>query len=302
MFEGSLVALITPFSEGEIDYPSLRRCLDHHLENGTQGLVIAGTTGEAPTLGKEEYRQLLTGVCRYVDGRIPVIAGATSYNPVEALALIRVAEESGVDALLCAAGYYNRPNQQGLYEHFRYLHDNSSLPIIIYNIPPRTIVDIQPETMARLAELERVIGVKDACRDLARPMQERVLIGDQFCYLSGDDCTAVAYNAMGGNGIISVIANPLPALSRRLQDACRTNDFATATAIQQQLTPMIQALGQEPNPAGIKYACSLLGLCSEEVRLPMVALQESSKTAIREALEQLTNPTPVSPYPLPRSA
>lgn len=287
MFEGSLVALITPFTEGLIDYPSLRRCLDHHLENGTEGLVVAGTTGEAPTLSKEEYEQLLTEVCRHVDGRIPVIAGATSYNPVEALALIRIAEAAGAAALLCAAGYYNRPNQQGLYEHFRHLHDHSSLPILIYNIPPRTIVDIQPETMARLAQLERVIGVKDACRDLARPMQERVLIGDDFCYLSGDDCTAVAYNAMGGNGIISVIANLLPAQSRQLQDACRANDFARARTIQHQLTPMIQALGLEPNPAGIKYACSLLGLCSPECRLPMVELQASSRAAIRGALQQI---------------
>ncbi|MBR9882974.1 MAG: 4-hydroxy-tetrahydrodipicolinate synthase [Oceanospirillales bacterium] len=297
MFEGSLVALITPFSEGQIDYPSLWRCLDHHLENGTQGLLIAGTTGEAPALNKAEYQQLLSEVCRYIAGRIPVIAGATSYNPIEALALAQAAEQTGVDALLCAAGYYNRPNQQGLYEHFRYVHDNTHLPIIIYNIPPRTIVDIQPDTMARLAQLDRVIGVKDACRDLARPMQERILIGDLFCYLSGDDCTAAAYNAMGGNGIISVIANLLPAHSRQLQDACRANDSTPATAIQRQLTPMIQALGLEPNPAGIKYACSLLGLCSAELRLPMVELQESSKAAIREALEQLTSPTPVSPCP-----
>ncbi|GGC10981.1 4-hydroxy-tetrahydrodipicolinate synthase [Marinobacterium zhoushanense] len=287
MFEGSLVAMITPFSEGRIDYAGVKRCIDLHLEHGTEGLVIAGTTGEAPTLSKAEYQQLLTEVCRYVAGRIPVIAGASSYNPVEALALIRIAETTGVDALLCAAGYYNRPNQQGLYEHFRYLHDNSSLPLLIYNIPPRTIVDIQPETMARLAQLERVIGVKDACRDLARPMQERVLIGDDFCYLSGDDCTAVAYNAMGGHGIISVIANLLPAQSRQLQDACRANDFATATAIQHRLTPMIQALGLEPNPAGIKYACSLLGLCTPECRLPMVELQASSKEIIRQALQQI---------------
>lgn len=284
MFEGSLVAMITPFRDGQVDEDSVRPCVDFHVESGTEGLVIAGTTGEAPTLTKPEYAALLQAVCRHVGGRLPVIAGATSYNPREALELIDMAQAAGVDAVLSAAGYYNRPNQQGLYEHFRFLHDHSALPIMIYNIPPRTIVDVQPETMARLAQLERVIGVKDACRDLARPMQERALIGDDFCYLSGDDCTATAYNAMGGNGVISVIANVLPTKSRQLQDACRANDFARATDIQRELTPLIQALGLEPNPAGIKYACSLRGLCSEECRLPLVELAESSKAAIREAL------------------
>lgn len=287
MFEGSLVAMITPFQDGEIDYDSVRRCVDFHLESGTEGLVIAGTTGEAPTLSATEYAQLLQRVCQHVDRRLPVIAGATSYDPRQALALIETAQAAGADAVLCAAGYYNRPNQEGLYEHFRFLHDHSTLPILIYNIPPRTIVDIQPDTLARLAQLERVVGVKDACRDLARPMQERTLIGDNFCYLSGDDCTAPAYNAMGGNGVISVIANLLPAKTRALQDACRANDYARATALQLELTPMIQALGQEPNPAGIKYACSLIGLCSEACRLPLVPLSESSKTAIREALQAL---------------
>lgn len=289
MFEGSLVALITPLRDGQIDYPGLQRCLDLHLSSGTEGLVVAGTTGEAPTLSDDEYSTLIGAVCRYVDGRLPVIAGATSYDPVAALALIQRAEQAGADAVLCAAGYYNRPNQQGLYEHFHYLHERSRLPMLIYNIPPRTIVDIQPQTMAALARLERVVGVKDACRDLARPMQERALIGSGFCYLSGDDCTAPAYNAMGGNGIISVLANALPAHSRRLQDACRANDFARARAIQLELTPLIQALNLEPNPAGIKYACSLLGLCTAECRLPLVALQQTTQAAIRDALEPLSS-------------
>ncbi|KAF0807795.1 dihydrodipicolinate synthase [Alcanivorax xiamenensis] len=285
MFEGSLVALITPFQDYRIDVPALRRCLDLHLTGGTEGLVIAGTTGEAPTLSKQEYGQLLEEVCRYVAGRLPVIAGATSYDPIAALQWVNIARECGADAALCATGFYNRPNQEGLYHHFRYLHDNSDLPLLIYNIPPRTIVDIQPETMARLAVLERVIGVKDACRDLARPAQERALIGDDFIWLSGDDCTSAAYNAMGGQGVISVIANILPRASRQLQDACRDNDFATATRLQQALTPLIQALSLAPNPAGVKYACSLLELCTEECRPPMMALDEPGRQAIRAALE-----------------
>ena len=225
MFNGSLVAMITPFRHGEIDYQSVHRCLDLHLQAATQGLVIAGTTGEAPTLSRHEYRKLLNVVCAYVKGRIPVIAGATSYNPVEAVEMIHCAESAGVDAVLCAAGYYNRPGQQGLYQHFHYLHEHSSLPIIVYNIPPRTIVDIHPETMAELAQLDRIIGVKDVSQDLARPMKERLLINKPFAWLSGDDFTAPAYNAMGGSGVISVIANAFPVLNRTLQDACAANDL-----------------------------------------------------------------------------
>ncbi|WP_428242013.1 4-hydroxy-tetrahydrodipicolinate synthase [Gynuella sp.] len=287
MFTGSLVAMITPFQNGEIDYPAVHRCLDLHLQHRTQGLVIAGTTGEAPTLSKYEYRKLLHVVCAYVKGRIPVIAGATSYNPVEAAGLIGIAEAAGADAVLCAAGYYNRPNQDGLYRHFHYLHEHSSLPIIIYNIPARTIVDVQPETMARLAELERVVGVKDATGQMLRPLAERNLIDRPFAWLSGDDFSAPAYNAVGGMGVISVVANVLPALGRSQQDACAANDFHRAGEIQQQLLPLMQALMSEPSPAGVKYACSLLDLCTEECRLPIMPLSSASKTAITAAMETL---------------
>lgn len=284
MFEGSLVALITPFHNGALDIDALHRCVDAHLTGGTQGLVVAGTTGEAPVLDKEEYRCLLNTVSQHVAGRLPVIAGATSCNPKEALALAHLAEESGADALMCAAGYYNRPDQDGLFEHFRYLHDHTRLPLLIYNVPPRTIVDIVPATMVRLAQLERVVGVKDACRDMTRPMLERLQIPQPFCWLSGDDCTAVAYNAMGGNGVISVLANMLPAMSRQLQDACRCNDFVAARQVQQALMPLIQALALAPSPAGIKYACSLAGLCTEECRAPMVSLAQEVRACIGSAL------------------
>lgn len=284
MFDGSLVALVTPFRNGALDIEALHRCVDLHLSGGTQGLVVAGTTGEAPVLAENEYETLLTSVCQQVRGRLPVIAGATSYNPKEAVELARLAEKCGADGVLCAAGYYNRPDQNGLYAHFRYVHDNSRLPLLIYNIPPRTIVDILPATMSRLADLERVVGVKDACGDLARPMQERIRITRSFSYLSGDDCTAVAYNAMGGNGVISVLANVLPSASRELQDACRHNDFARARELQQALTPLILALSMAPNPSSIKYACSLLGLCTEECRAPMVPLPSAARDAIEVAM------------------
>ncbi|MED5389846.1 MAG: 4-hydroxy-tetrahydrodipicolinate synthase [Pseudomonadota bacterium] len=284
MFEGSLVALITPFRHGELDWEGVQRCVDAHLAGGTQALVVAGTTGEAPVLHKSEYRQLLEAVCQQVAGRLPVIAGASSCNPVEALTLAALAQESGVDGLMCAAGYYNRPDQEGLYQHFRFLHDRTRLPLLIYNVPPRTVVDVVPDTLARLAQLERVVGVKDASADLMRPMLEWQQIRRPFSWLSGDDGTAVAYNAMGGNGVISVLANVLPAMSRQLQDACRLNDFATARRYQRTLLPLIQALALSPSPAGIKYACSLAGLCTEECRAPMMPVTAPVRERIATAL------------------
>ncbi|KGD64765.1 dihydrodipicolinate synthase [Alcanivorax nanhaiticus] len=283
-FSGSLVALVTPFNGDAVDTEALERCVDYQLAGGTQGVVVAGTTGEAPVLSKGEYAALVAAVCEQVAGKVPVIAGATSYDPREAVELAALAKQHGADGLLCAAGYYNRPDQEGLYGHLRYLHDHSELPILLYNIPPRTIVDISPDTLARLSELERVVGVKDACRDLARPMEERMRITRCFSFLSGDDCTAVAYNAMGGNGVISVIANVLPQLSRQLQDACRDNDYAAGREFQAAVTPLIEALSLAPNPSAIKYACSLLDLCQPECRLPMVPLSDAAKASIRTAM------------------
>lgn len=287
MFQGSYVALITPFSNGQIDEVALRRMVNWHIEQGTHGLIPMGTTGESPTVSQAEHEQVIRIVIEETAGQIPVIAGAGSNNPVESVHYAKVAADLGADAILCVAGYYNRPSQEGLYQHFNYLHEHSSLPIIIYNIPPRAVVDIKADTMARLAQLPRVIGVKDATGDLTRISQERQLIAKPFSYLSGDDMTALAYNAAGGNGCISVTANIAPKLCAQFQTACLNGDYRQALVLHEQLVPLHQALFREPNPSGPKYAASLLGLCSEEVRLPLVPLTEASKVEIRQCLQRL---------------
>ncbi len=287
MFRGSFAALITTFSNGQIDETALRRLINWHIEQGTHGLVPMGTTGESPTVTHEEHKQVVHIVVEETAGRIPVIAGAGSNNPVEALEQAQYAEQVGADAVLCVAGYYNRPSQEGLYQHFKFLHDQTNLPIIIYNIPPRAIVDISPETMARLAELPRIVGVKDATKDLARVSLERQLINKEFSYLSGEDMTAPAYNAQGGNGCISVVANVAPALFAQMQTASLKGDFQTALALHEKLVPLEEAMGLEPSPAGVKYAASLLGLCSDEVRLPILTPGSKMREAIRAALQSL---------------
>ena len=287
MFSGSYVALITPFREGAIDEAALRKMVNWHIEQGTHGLVPMGTTGESPTVSQAEHEQVISIVLEEASGRIPVIAGAGSNNPIESVHYAQVAQDLGANAILCVAGYYNRPSQEGLYQHFKYLHDHSNLPIIIYNIPPRAVVDIKADTMARLAQLPRVVGVKDATGDLTRISQERQLIKKPFSYLSGDDITAIAYNASGGNGCISVTANIAPKLCAQFQTACLAGHYREALAIHEKLVPLHQALFREPNPSGPKYAASLLGLCSEEVRLPLVPLTTPVKTEIRHCLERL---------------
>ena len=287
MFYGSFVALITPFQHGELDEAALRKLVDFHVDSGTQGLVPVGTTGEASTLSSAEHKKVVDIVVEQCAGRLPVIAGAGSNNPAEALEYAQHAQWAGADAVLCVAGYYNRPNQEGLYQHFKYIHDNIEIPMIIYNIPPRAIVDVLPQTMQRLALLERVVGVKDATADLARVSCERQLIEGQFSYFSGEDMTAVGYNAMGGTGCISVTANVAPRHCAQLQLACRNGEYLLAQKLQQQLLALHQALFLEPSPAGVKYAASLLGLCDASVRLPIVAVSQQSKTAIRQALLSL---------------
>lgn len=287
MFSGSYVALITPFREGAIDELALRNMVNWQIEQGTQGLIPMGTTGESPTVTQAEHEQVIRIVLEETAGRIPVIAGAGSNNPLESVHYAKIAEDLGANAILCVAGYYNRPSQEGLYQHFHYLHEHSNIPIIIYNIPPRAVVDIKAETMARLAQLPRVVGVKDATGDLTRICQERQLIQKPFSYLSGDDMTALAYNASGGNGCISVSANIAPKLCAQLQTACLTGDYQAALAIHEKLVPLHQALFREPNPSGSKYAASLLGLCHDEVRLPLVPLSQATKAEIRQCLERL---------------
>lgn len=287
MFSGSIVALITPFNNDGIDQGALKRLVKWHIEQGTSAIVPCGTTGESPTLSHQEHQMVVELTIAAADGKVPVIAGAGSNNTKEALSLTHHAQEAGADGVLHVAGYYNKPNQEGLYQHFKTLHDNSDIPIVLYNIPPRTIVELTVDTIARLAELPRIVGVKDATMDLNRPMLERLRIGNKFSYLSGEDGTAVAYNAQGGNGCISVTANVAAKLCADVQNACANGDFRKALAIQDRLMPLHQALFAEPNPAGVKYAASLMGLCSSEARLPMVELTKKSQLKIKQALQSL---------------
>lgn len=281
---GSLVALVTPFSEGRVDEATLRRLVDWHVEQGTHGIVPVGTTGESPTLDAGEHRRVVEIVVEQVAGRIPVIAGAGSNNTREALEFDRHAAECGADAVLHVTAYYNRPSQRGIIAHFEALDAQGGPPIIVYNIPSRAVVDITVETMARLASLGRVAGVKDSTGDIARPVREGLRIGEHFIRLSGDDPAAVAYNAAGGSGCISVTANVAPALCAQLQRACAEGDFRAAGEMQRRLMPLHDALFLEPSPAGVKYAASLLGLCGADCRLPIVPLAESTRRAIRDAM------------------
>ncbi len=287
MINGSCTALITPFVNGELDEQALRNLVDFQIKEGSVGLIPVGTTGEACTLTYQEHKRVVEIVVEQCDKRVKVIAGAGSNNPVEALEFAQYAQSIGADAVLCVAGYYNRPNQQGLYEHFKVIHDNTGIDMFIYNIPPRAIVDIQPETMQRLSQLPRVVGVKDATADLNRINEERLLIDKAFSYLSGEDMTSLAYNALGGNGCISVTANVAPKLCAQMQQACVEGDYASALAIHQRLLPLHKALFTEPSPAGIKYAASLLGLCSAQVRLPIIEVSPSTAIMIKEAMQQL---------------
>ncbi|MBK8455444.1 MAG: 4-hydroxy-tetrahydrodipicolinate synthase [Thiofilum sp.] len=287
MFSGSYVALITPFRDGQVDETALRKMVNWHIAQGTNGLIPMGTTGESSTVSAAEHEAVVRIVIEETAGRIPVIAGAGSNNPIEAVHYAHYAQAQGASAVLCVAGYYNRPSQEGLYQHFKYLHDNTDLPIIVYNIPPRAVVDIKADTMARIAALPRVVGVKDATGDITRISQERQLIKKPFAYLSGDDMNAVAYNALGGKGCISVTANIAPQLCAQLQTACTQGDYRQALAIHERLVPLHQALFREPNPSGPKYAASLLGLCTDEVRLPMVPLSAATKAEITQCLTQL---------------
>ncbi|MFT5811234.1 MAG: 4-hydroxy-tetrahydrodipicolinate synthase [Rubritalea sp.] len=287
LFSGSLVAMVTPFRDGKLDEEALRHLTHWHIEQGTDGLVPVGTTGESPALSSVEHKRIIEIVVTEAAGRVPVVAGAGSNNPIEAIEYSLHAEEVGADGLLHVAGYYNRPNQSGLYAHFKMVHDACNLPIILYNIPPRAIVDIEVETMAKLAELSRIVGVKDATCDLSRPLQERMHIKSEFTWLSGEDATAVAYNAGGGNGCISVTANVAPALCAKMQKACTDGDFVKALAIQDDLMALHSTLFAEPSPAGAKYAVSRLGLCGEDCRVPVMPLSTGAKNKIDAAMDSL---------------
>ncbi len=288
MIQGSIVALITPFRDGKLDEAALREIVAWHIEEGTDGIVPVGTTGEAPTLTPEEHARVIEITAEIAKGKMAIIAGAGSNNPVEAVEYTKVAGKAGADAALHVAGYYNRPNQDGLYAHFKKVHDETSVPIVLYNIPGRAVVNILPETVARLAELPRVIGIKDATGDLARPWIERMLIKKPgFVWLSGEDATAVSYNAAGGTGVISVTANVAPALVAEVQRLTLEGRYAEAREKQDRLMPLHRLMFKEPSPAGAKYACSLLGLCTEECRLPVLPLSAATKAEIKAAMRDL---------------
>jgi 4-hydroxy-tetrahydrodipicolinate synthase len=284
MFKGSFPALVTPFKNGSVDEAAFRNLVDWQIAEGTDGLVPVGTTGESPTLSHEEHVRVIEEVVKAAAGRIPVIAGAGSNSTEEGIELIRGAEKAGADAALVVTPYYNKPTQRGLYAHFKALHDACPLPIIIYNIPGRSVVDMSPETMGELAKLPRIVGVKDATGKIERVSQQRALCGRDFIQLSGEDATALGFNAHGGVGCISVTANVAPKLCAEFQEATLSGDYATALAYQDRLMPLHEAIFIEPGLAGAKYGLSQLGLCTEEVRMPLTTLLPETKAKIDAAM------------------
>lgn len=284
MIKGSIPALVTPFKDGALDLDTLKSLVEWHIDQGSTGLVPVGTTGESPTLSHEEHETVVEEVVRAAAGRVPVIAGAGSNNTVEGIRLIRHAERVGADAALVVTPYYNKPTQAGLIAHFTALHDCCTLPIVIYNIPGRSVVDMSPETMGQLARLPRIIGVKDATGKIERVSQQRITCGADFIQLSGEDATALGFNAHGGTGCISVTANVAPKLCAEFQAATLAGDYATALAYQDRLMPLHEAIFLEPGLAGAKYGLSRLGLCSPEVRLPLVGLTDGTKARIDAAM------------------
>ncbi|GLK64911.1 4-hydroxy-tetrahydrodipicolinate synthase [Paracoccus kondratievae] len=285
MFRGSLPALVTPFTpDGELDLPALEKLVEWHVEQGSHGLVPVGTTGESPTLSHEEHRLVIEEVVRMSAGRIPVIAGAGSNSTREGIGLVQHAQAAGANAALVVTPYYNKPTQDGLIAHYTALHDASELPIIIYNIPGRSVIDMTPETMGELAKLPRIVGVKDATGKLERVSQQRIACGKDFIQLSGEDATALGFNAHGGVGCISVTANVAPKLCAEFQEATLAGDYAKALEYQDRLMPLHVAIFLEPGVAGAKYAMSRLGLISDRVRLPLVGLSDATKARIDAAM------------------
>ncbi len=284
MIKGSLPALVTPFTNGQVDRDALKKLVDWHVDQGSHGLVPVGTTGESPTLTHAEHDAVVQIVVEAAAGRIPVIAGAGSNNTIETVRLVKAAKAAGADAALVVTPYYNKPTQAGLIAHFSAAAD-CDLPIILYNIPGRSIVDITPATMGTLAKLPMIVGVKDATGDLSRVPQTRITCGTDFIQLSGEDPTALGFNAHGGIGCISVTANVAPALCAQGQEATLAGDYAKALDILDRLMPLHQAIFAEPGVAGAKYGMSLLGLCSEEVRLPLVGLTDETKAKVRAGME-----------------
>lgn len=283
MIKGSLTALVTPFTDGKVDLDTLKKLVDWQIEQGSHGLVPVGTTGESPTLTHSEHDLVVETVVTHVAGRVPVVAGAGSNNTAETVRLVKAAKAAGADAALVVTPYYNKPTQAGLIAHFTAAAD-CGLPIVIYNIPGRSAVDMSPVTMGTLARYEMIVGVKDATGDLARVPKQRRTCGVDFAQISGEDATAVAFNAGGGTGCISVTANAAPRLCAEMQDATLAGDYSKALIYQDRLMPLHEAIFMEPGVCGAKYALSLLGLCREDVRSPLTPLSDGTKLAIKDAM------------------
>ena len=286
-FRGAFVALVTPFSNREVDEEAFVRLINDVIAGGVHGIVPCGTTGESPTLSHDEHRRVSELAVQTANGRVPVIAGAGSNSTREAVSLAKHAKDAGADAILVAAPYYNKPSQEGLYQHYTMIADAADIPNIIYNIPGRSVVDISDETMVRLAAHQNIVGVKDATGDVARVSSLRALLGEGFVYLSGEDLTAVAYNAQGGDGCISVTANIAPQLCAQLQEACMKGDYAQALICHEQLVPLHQAMFCETNPVPVKYAAHLLEYGADQLRLPLCGPSDENRQHVKQALSSL---------------
>ncbi|MGD0107331.1 MAG: 4-hydroxy-tetrahydrodipicolinate synthase [Rhodopila sp.] len=288
MFKGSLVALITPMrDDGSVDEKAFSEFVDWQIKEGTAAVVPVGTTGESPTLSHAEHRRVVEIAIEVAAGRVPVIAGAGSNSTEEAIALTRHAKEAGADAALVVTPYYNKPTQEGMFLHYTAIADAVDLPVIIYNIPPRSVVDMSVETMARLARHRNIIGVKDATANLARPLHTRRACGDDFCQLSGEDHTALAFNAAGGVGCISVTANVAPRLCSEMQNAWAEGRLKEAMSLQNRLVPLHDALFSETSPGPVKYAASLLGKTTERCRLPLAPLMGPTREKVKAAMAEV---------------
>ncbi|MEO1240333.1 MAG: 4-hydroxy-tetrahydrodipicolinate synthase [Pseudomonadota bacterium] len=285
--KGSITALITPFRDGQIDEKAFGELVERQISEGTHGLVPVGTTGESATLNDDEHERVIRLCIEAAAGRAPVIAGAGSNDTAYAISMARRVESLGADGILAVTGYYNRPSQAGIAAHFTALHDATDLPIVIYNIPARTVVGLSVETLSQLSALPRIVAVKDATGDLARVALQRKACAEDFIQLSGEDMTAVGFNAMGGRGCISVTSNVAPGLCAEVQNATLEDDYVTARALQDRLAPLHDALFSDASPGPVKYALSLLGLCAPDVRLPLVEPSDASKAKVRAAMEGL---------------
>ncbi|MFM9890228.1 MAG: 4-hydroxy-tetrahydrodipicolinate synthase [Rickettsiales bacterium] len=286
-FFGCYTALITPFSGEGVDYPALERFIDWQVGEGVHGIVPCGTTGESPTLTTSEHNEVIARAVKAAAGRVKVMAGAGSNSTAEAVEFARHAEKAGADALLVVAPYYNKPTQEGLFQHFKTVAAATALPIFIYNIPGRSVVNMTDATLARLAEIKNIVGVKDATGDLARVATLRDLVGDRLVLLSGEDMTAVGFNAMGGRGVISVVSNIAPKLTAEIQNLSLAGKFAEARALQAKLVKLTTAMFTETNPTPVKFAASLMGKCSADMRLPLVPASDGCQAQVRTAMAQL---------------